>query len=144
MKTKTVVTDVTQEDLVNLLSTAHYGSDWLSIDYKAGNNTNHKGCFEENLANILLEGKKISFIDFNAEDEGNFYGNLPHKWNESEGGMYYDVTLEDIKTGIGKAFDNGGFENQCANNLAHEPENLDLYDAEALMQMCVFGELIYG
>lgn len=144
MKTQTVVTDVTKGDLVNLLSTAHYGSYWLGLDYKAGNNTNQNGSFEDKLASILLEGKKIVFIDFNVDDEEDVYGNLPHHFNKSEGAMYYDVTLKDIETGIAKAFDKGGFENQCANYLVYEPENLDLYEAEALMQMCVFGELIYG
>lgn len=67
MKTQTVVTDVTKDDLVNLFSTARYGSDWLGLDYKAGNNTNHNGSFEDKLANILLEGKKIVFIDLDLQ-----------------------------------------------------------------------------
>lgn len=29
MKTKTTITEITHEDLVNLLSTATYGSGWL-------------------------------------------------------------------------------------------------------------------
>ena len=100
MKTQTVVTDVTKDDLVNLLSAAHFGSDWLGLDYKAGNNTNQNGSFEDKLANILLEGKKIVFIDFNVDDEEDVYGNLHHHFNKSEEAMHYDVTLKDIETGI--------------------------------------------
>lgn len=33
MKTQTIVTEITQEDLVNLLTTATYGSNYIGIDW---------------------------------------------------------------------------------------------------------------
>ena len=142
MKTQTTISGITHEDLVNLLSTATYGSDWLSVEHIAAI-TDYE-TFEDGLAEELLSGASIRFCDYNAEDKDDFYGNLPHKWNKKNECMCYIVTLKDIEIGIAKAIDNGGFENECAQNLIHVPENFDLYEAEAIMQMIVFGELIYG
>lgn len=142
MKTQTTISGITHDDLVNLLSTAHYGSDWLALEYIAKYAAYET--FEDGLAEQLLSGASIKVCDYNAEDKNDFYGNLPHKWDNENECMCYIVTLHDIENGIAKAIDNGGFENECAQNLIHEPENLDVYEAEALMQMVVFGELIYG
>ena len=150
MKTETKVTDVTHDDLVNLFSGATYGSEWLSIGTPCGASDGlltEDDCREDAWAKVILAGKKLFFFDYYAEDEDDFNGNLPHRWSKNgdgDGRMRYDFTLEDIEKGIAKCLDKGGWETKCANDLIYEPENLDLYEAEAIMQVIVFGEIVYG
>ena len=148
MKTQTTVTDITHEDLVDLFSTATYGSEYIDIAWVNKNEyerCRHDGDYREDVyARMLLNGYKIEVRDYYSEDEEDFYGNLHHEWNEEDGCMVYHVGIEDVKKGIAKCLDLGGFEAECAQLLISEPEKLDLYEAEAIMQVIVFGELIYG
>ena len=73
MKTKITVTELDHEDLVNLLSTALYGSSWFEADY---DNNIYKSleikegdCFEDKLADMLLAGHKITIIDLDKMNE---------------------------------------------------------------------------
>lgn len=150
MKTKTIVTEITRDDLINLFSTACYGSNFLGIEYdNEGEYINHRedgDCYEEIFAKMLLDGCKVEIRDYYAEDEDEFYGNLPHKWNEDDGCMVYVVGLDDIADGIARALDNGGWDAKCANGLINIDDcpDFDLPAAENLMQVIVFGEAIYG
>lgn len=150
MKTKTIITEVTHDDLVNLFSGATYGSEWLSIGTPCGASDGlltEDDCREDAWAKVILAGKHLFFYDYYAEDDADFNGDLPHKWTKNGDGigrMRYDFTLEDIEKGIAKCLDNGGWEAECANDLINNPENLDLYEAEAIMQVIVFGEVVYG
>lgn len=147
MKTQTKITDITHDDLVNLFSGATYGSEWLTIGtprgfYKGTELEDENDCREDVWAKVLLAGKNLYFYDYNAEDEDEFYGNLTHLWRDDN--MRYEFTLDDIEKGIAKCLDLGGWISDCALHLVFSPENLDLYEAEAIMQVIVFGELIYG
>lgn len=147
MKTQTIVTEVTHEELVNLLSTALCGSEWLnmgtSLTGEDASPDERDASNEDHLARILLEGKKITVIDYNAEDKDEFYGDLPHVWVNSS--MMYDVTLEDIKRGIAKALDSNTDAIDCIRDLTtDEGCNLDNPEAEEIMQWILFGEVIYG
>lgn len=150
MRTKTIIPEVTHDDLVNLFSGATYGSDWLSIGIPVGASDGlltEDDCKEDAWAKVILAGKKLFFFDYYAEDKNDFNGDLPHRWSKNgdgDGRMRYDFTLEDIEKGIAKCLDNGGWEAECANDLINNPENLDLYEAEAIMQVIVFGEVVYG
>lgn len=147
MKTQTKITDITHEDLVNLFSGATYGSGWLSIGTPLGASEGlltEDDCREDAWAKVILAGKKLFFYDYYAEDKNDFNGSLPHKWDRYNECMRYEFTLEDIENGIAKCLDLGGFISDCALHLVFLPENLNLYEAEAIMQVIVFGELIYG
>lgn len=149
MKTKTIIEEITHEDLVNLLSTATYGSNWLGVDkvwedYYGTELEDDNDCAEDTFAKVLLDGKFLIVSDFYAEDESEFYGDLPHLWNAYDECMEYRVTLDDIKRGLAKALDNGGWDAECVFNLASESGNFDIVEAEELMQVIVFGEAIYG
>lgn len=147
MKTKTIITEVTHDDLVNLFSGATYGSEWLSIGSPLGASQGlltEDDCREDAWAKVILASKKLYFYDYYAEDENDFNGSLPHKWDKYNECMRYDFTLEDIEKGIAKCLDNEGWEAECAYDLINKPENLDLYEAEAIMQVIVFGEVVYG
>lgn len=147
MKTKTIITGITHDDLVTLFSTATYGSEYLGIEYKKedyyGTNLEEEGdCMEDVWAKILLAGKSVEVVDYYAE--GDKYGNLPCTFDEDEN-AHYTITLKDIEKGIEKALDKEGWERKCATHLIEEESlEFDLYEAEALLQMITFGEVIYG
>lgn len=148
MKTKTTVSEITQEDLCDLLSTSTYGSEFFGCDIKdpEAYDAVRDECdsYEDVFAKVLLHGGAIIVNDCYAEDETDFYGTLPHEYDEDEGWMRYDVCLTDIKKGIEKALDNGGYDARCARHLIEAKGDLDLPEAENLMQIIVFGEAIYG
>lgn len=148
MKTKTIITEINQSDLVDLFSTATYGSSFFSVtkkksDYYGTKLEDGKDCKEDTWAKVLLSGKPVFVLDFYSEEEA--YGNLPHEWDKKRGAMKYTVTLEDIKNGLQKAIDNGGWSAKCVFDLMNEDDtDFDLTEAEALLQIITFGEVIYG
>ena len=147
MKTQTIVTDIAHDDLVNLIATAWEGSNWLgfAIPLKSVSRVPkiEDECREDRMARVLLAGHPILVKDYYAEDENEYYGNLKHFWRKDC--MAYELTLEDIKKGIGRAMNSGGYIRDYINHWADdECMNFDLTEAEAVMQWIVFGEEIYG
>ena len=148
MKTKTVITGITHDDLVNLFSTATYGSNYFDVakkkkDYYGTEHEDENDCREDTWAKILLAGKSVYVFDYYSEEVA--YGNLPHEWDEKRDAMRYTVTLEDIKKGLQKALDNGDWDAKCAFDLINDDScDLDLTEAENLLQIITFGEAIYG
>lgn len=154
MKTKTIITELTQEDLVNLLCTATYGSNWLSCyaPDREGVDITEEDCLEDEWAKCLLAGKKITCTDYYA-DEGEHYGTLEH-YTEEDGQTTYLVSLQDIIDGLQKCLDGtfidadndnaGNYLLNCVNTFKEDDGGLDNPQAEALMQIILFGELIYG
>ena len=154
MKTQTTVSEITHDDLVNLFSTALYGSNYLSASYDERIDEDDDDCYEDVLAKILLSGGKIQITDYYAE--GCDYGNLPRRMDEDEN-YTYTVTLEDIKTGLAKAA-NGTFNSQSKDFVEDERRfakrafdsfvteacDFDLTYADCLMQIILFNEIIYG
>lgn len=150
MKTKTIITEITHEDIVNLLSTGIYGSHFLGVDYSVEDyrkipNPDEYVCIEDKCAKLLLNGKSIVIFDMYAEDEEDFHGKLYHSWDFDNATMDYTITLSDIKKGLQKAIDNGGWDAKCAFDLINDDScDLDLTEAENLLQIITFGEAIYG
>lgn len=152
MKTKTTILEINHEDLVDFFSTALYGSRMFgarydSIEYYELKDANENDCYEDKLARLLLAGKTIEIIDKYAEDADEYYGNLPHVWvwNEYEYEMIYTVSLDDIKRGIQSCLDGDDYLSECARNLVHSDEgNFDSPQAENILQVVLFGEMIYG
>lgn len=157
MKTKTIIEEIGHEDLVDFLSTALYGSQMLTCSYstetyKAYCKVDEQDCIEDKMAKLLLRGDEISIGDMYAEDEDETYGSeLYHEWDAKRGIMWYDVTLDDIKRGIqtcldgkGTDEDNNAYLRRCAMDFINGGGDMDLPEAEAIMQVILFGELIYG
>lgn len=161
METKTIITNITKEDLVDLFSTAFYGSNIFGVDYDIYEfrkipNPDDCECFEDKLAKMLLNGKTITIYDMYAEYEEDFHGSLWHQWDEDNGTMDYQVSLKDIEKGLQKCFDgtfkvNNGCDEEipymrkCVTNLINiENGDLDLPQAENILQVVVFGQIIYG
>ena len=149
MKTRTIITDFGHDDLVNLFSTATYGSNCFDVvkknrDYYGTKLEDENDCCEDVWAKILLSGRPVYVLDYYAEENDDAYGNLPHEWDVTRNAMKYTVTLEDIKNGLQKAFDNGGYDAKCALDFSNDDLDFDLIEAEALLQVITFGEVIYG
>jgi hypothetical protein len=148
MKTKTIIEEFNQEDLVDLLCTATYGSEYFACRIPKGN---YKGteleddtdCSEDCWAKVLLAGKTLYVYDYYSEEMA--YGNLPHKWIEDEQAMRYTITLEDIKKGAQQVLDsNNNYDKKCMLDWMTGEGDMDLFEAENLLQTFVFGEAIYG
>ena len=161
MKTRTTISDITKEDLVNLLSTALYGSTYLSADYDAEKykrlfkEENFCTCYEDKMARILLEGGAITVTDGYAEDEDEVWSKKG-RWNKDLEEAQYTITLKDIEEGLQKALDgtfkpNEGCEDsekswarKVVINMMSEYTDYDLPDADMIMQIIMFGEIVYG
>lgn len=157
-KKQVIITEIKHEDLVNLFSTALSGSYYLDADYPDICKFDHDDCYEDRLAKTLLNGMSIEVRDGYAE--GCVYGNLPHELEKDEDveegyeAVRYKVTLDDVKKGLEKAgsgtfkinFDGEeGFALRAFYSFTDEDAcDFDLDYADCLMQIIVFGELIYG
>lgn len=154
MKTKTTITEVTQEDLVNILTTATYGSSWLTCCIASGTrmklDIQPEDCREDVWAKALLAGFPVYLTDHQAE--GETYGDKGTLHSCDNDCAVYRVTLDDIKEGLAAAFD-GDFEPadedecelgaKCAMHLRDETSDFDNFEAETLAQIIMFGTIIY-
>lgn len=123
---------IDHEMLVDLLGTATYGSDWLEIktlkserflDEEVEQSVRDEWCSGDKWANRLLKGGHIVCYDYDDDDY-----------------TRYELTLDDIKQGLEKARD-GEAVRDWADFVN---ENDDYYTCNNLMQVCIFGEVIYG
>lgn len=149
MKTKVVVKDITHEDIVNLLSTALYGSEWLSacydkVFYLSKCDPKDTDCFEDKLAKVLLGGGYISLCDGYAEDEDEFYGDIEHDWDYECETMDYRINLETLTRGLERAAASKGWASDCFLHLMQQAGEFDYCEANCLIQWIMFGEEIYG
>lgn len=122
--------NISHENLVDLLCTATYGCDWLGIktlkserfmDEDVEESVRDGWCIEDKWAHRLLKGGHIVCLDY--EDE-----------------VRYELTLDDIKKGLEKARD-GVAPRDWADFC---DENDDYFTCNNLVQVCMFGEVIYG
>lgn len=156
MKTKTTITELSQEDLVNLLSTATYGSSWLSCTIAKGTRQQleilPEDCRENVWAKALLAGFPIYLTDHQAEgctygDKGSLDADDP---DES---AIYRITLQDILAGLQSALDGDFAPNdeeevewaaRCVLHLRDEAFSFDADEADLLVQIIMFGSIVYG
>lgn len=149
MKTKTIITELTKEEISDLFCCAEEGSSYVGFLYKKsdyeGTGLESEYDFKcDKCAKLLLAGKSIIFADYFAEDNDEFYGKLPHKYSKDRDCMLYTVTLDDIKKGIAKALDSdNSYIKECISSWQSEC-GPDLTEAENIMQYIVFGEIVYG
>ena len=137
MKTEIKVTELEHEELVDLLSTALYGSTWFDASYDKDIyeklEKTHGECFEDKLADMLLNGHKITITDIEAEGES--YSEKFVKFEDQN--AVYEVELNDF---LKVASTKKGFR-LLEDVLSGEG---DYYTADAFLQRVVFGSEIYG
>ena len=128
------IDNISKETLVDLFSTATYGSDWLDITtLKAEGNLDSgfseeylkNRCREERWADRLLNGGNILCIDCNEEDE-------------NEG--VYKIDLNTLKEGLKLARDKEAVSDWS--DFVSEKD--DYFTCNNLMQVVMFDEVIYG
>jgi hypothetical protein len=159
IKNNVEIIDITHEDLVDLFSTALYGSSYLSAEYDKDfynsipKDKKEGDCYEDHIADVLLNGGEIYIYD--AYSEGELYSKngeiIKEEYSNVEYAQY-TLTLTDIIEGLQRAAngtyntdDDTKFVRQCFNEFADKDCcDLDLTDADALMQIITFNELIYG
>lgn len=135
------IDNIDKELLVDLLTTATFGSDWLEIktlkaerelDTQFDSDYLDNRCLEEKWADRLLNGGHIICIDWNdyeTDDNGNDID-----------GVRYELTLEDFKNGLIKAKEKDAIRDWA--DFVEEKE--DYYTCNNLVQVVIFGEVIYG
>ena len=157
MKTQIKITDINHEDLVDLFSTAFYDSLNFGVTYadSAKNiiKREENDCFEDVLAKIAMNAKlandKLMVFDNNAED-GEFYGSNDYdvrkgEYNNLE--TYYYIGIKEIIKGLeASANSNEAYIRKSFNAFVNREDDgeWDAITADILMQMIVFGEVIYG
>ena len=125
---------IDHEMLVDLLCTATYGSNWLDVktlkserflDDEVEQSVRDEWCREDKWANRLLKGGHIVCLDYYDDDDP------PAR---------YGLTLDDIKRGLEKARDGEAVRDWA--DFVNEKD--DYCTGNNLMQVCIFGEVIYG
>ena len=138
MKQNIEIVSVSKDDLVNLLSTALYGSSYLSADY------------DKIFYYSLPDDKKSGDCFEDGQSEGEVYSDKGIAINDSC--TQYTITLDDIINGLQRAA-NGTYNvcndqkyvHDCVFALDDDFDfDFDLTDADTLMQIILFNEVIYG
>lgn len=149
MKIKVQITELTHEDLVNLLSTTLYESpifvgrlldDWSILESKG----EEKECFEDKMANVLLYGGEVAIFDIEADGE-KYVNKGVSSLLKDTGYVEYHFDLKAVKNGLKMALESKeDYIRLAAFNFLINDGTFDATDAEVLMQMILFGEVIYG
>ena len=146
MKTKNKVIELTHEEIVNIFSTANYNNISLELSYadsmddlarevkKKWNDTHGDTmCYEDKLAAILENGGTIAAIDVEEYEYGDYDGEEPTKENH-----VYPITMQTL---LDACSTEEGY--SYAKRLLVDEEG-DLYDAWNIIQIAMFGEVVYG
>ncbi len=138
---KAQITEVTHEQLVDLFSTGLSGCEFLGADYDRNfydaipDDKREGDCFEDHLADVILNGGKITLIDYEAE--GEVYSKAGKLDDDGET-VNYSIGLQEILEGCSTE---EGL--SCAVELWLDGEG-DYYTANNLLQVIMFGEVVYG
>lgn len=118
--------ELNKDNLVDIFSTATYGSDWLAIkcpkrfEYLI---KQESYCVEEKMADILLGGGMVAAFIYEDEEE-------PTR---------KEFSLEDMEVGLKK------FIEECPQDYVDlVSEDGDYYTASNLMQCVLLGEVVFG
>lgn len=155
MKTHTQVLSLNHEDLVDLFSTAFYDNPNFSVSISESAMSlitpDENDCFEDTLAKVTMAAKatndKLMIYDQYSED-GEVYGNNAN--GVADDGEYkttfYYIGMKEIIDGLQHAAnseDEAERKAFFAFQNREEDCEWDATRADILMQMIVFGEVIY-
>lgn len=118
--------ELNKDNLVDIFSTATYGSDWLAI--KRPKRFNHlikpeSDCIEEKWVDVLLGGGMVAAFIYEDDEE-------PAR---------KEFSLEDMEVGLKKFM-----EERPQDYADLVSEDGDYYTASNLMQYVLFGEVVFG
>lgn len=134
------VTELSHEDLVEILSVALTGCDWTMVEYDKDlwRTVPHYGeeCIEDICADLLLAGHTIGVRDLSAE--GEVYTSKTTEVDLNDGSVLYTLAIEDFLDGCSTEEGYG-----YAKELLEDCEG-DYYTANNLLQIIMFGDVVYG
>ena len=147
METKIQVTKLTHEEIVNILATAFYGNNEMEVSYPDSmddmasyiktywkETRTETMTWEDKLAEILERGGTLTVIDYEDYDNDNGYnGEEPNK----DKGIH-PLTLKKL---LDACSTREGY--KYAKALLVD-EDGDFYDAWNIIQIAMFGEVVYG
>ena len=128
---------IDREFLSDFFSVATYGCSWLAVrtlkseselDQKFSEDYLERRCLEDKWADRLLSGGHVVFYDLYEIEDG----------NEEE--ARHVITLEDVVKGLEKARD--GEDPRDFADFINEDD--DYYTGNNLLQIILFGEVVYG
>ena len=156
METRIKVTALSYADVLNLCKKVMESQTAFSLEcsmekYKRCCFPQQSDTFEDALAKCLFFAKGgIVAWDVNSNNNNQYYGHLQHKWDGMV--MCYRLRLNNVREGIENAL-NGNFGNSRGLKDAaraavyHLAENgakdFTYMDAHILMQIIIFGEVVY-
>lgn len=119
--------ELTKDDVVTILADALYGCDYLSVKndeefyerYEEVKDKTADPCIEDKIADILFDGGAVTITDLEEEEDCILTLEGLYKAIKTEEGYDYAKTL---------LIDEDG----------------DYYTANNLLQMALFGEVVYG
>lgn len=152
MKVTIKVTELNHANLVDILSTALYGCDWLAVDYdleffkNIPNDKKSGHCFEDHLADVLLNGGIIKLTDLESDGELYKTRGVPCKvkkefspYNPNE---FFEVGVYSLALkAILKACSTERGYKLLTETISGEG---DYFTANNLLQIAMFGKEIYG
>ena len=137
---------ITKEDVVDILSSAMDGIGyWGRIvpnneQYKEAkkwirenSEPDYEICYEDVIAQILFDGKSVTIRDIEGDQES---------W----------LSLSNLSYGIRKAFQEGYYsdynwlvpDGSGSNKWHLEPDQIDAEVADVIIQLAIWGEIVYG
>lgn len=160
---------IEEDDLVNLLSNAmetpeDCGCAWYKpTDQKAYDeakaeliserkpDADDQICQVEIFARLLMNGGTLQLLDPESDWHwsGHEEGEILWRWQiiqegcEPVGGEWHTVGLQEIANGIGK-YASEHVANDLGTDLKRIVEDGDFWDADAIIQCAMYGEVIYG
>jgi len=158
--TQIKVKELSFDDIVNLLCTAITdGSQYLYLHnpkkaYETYCKVDPEDTLEDRCAKVLLAGKKIRVTDYDADGVGYPGNDVSFKENDDDS-VTYTLDMDNILSGLENAA-NGSFIVSGSDNEVEavreafdefakgDDGDLDIEGADMLMQIILFGEVIYG
>ena len=152
IKRNTEIIDITHDDLVNLFSTALYGSTVFEVEidrefYHTIPKEKKEGdTIEDKMADIILNGGNLFFYD--KEDDGDPLSDLGKVVDNGEDEPYviYTINLDNIIDGLCACAngERGDWGMECFEHFLTDDREFDQCEADTLLQNIVFNEAVYG
>ena len=108
-------------------------------------------CMEDVWARMLINGKRLCLLDpeshwhWSGHREGEMLwkAQVVAEGLEPVGGEWHFVDIEDVVKAI-VAYGSSGYANDCGADIKKIVEDGDFYDADAVFQIAMYGDVIYG
>lgn len=157
MKLKHIVTveEISLSELASLISTGIEDSGYLLVEYDRAEydalRDKSAGDFrEDRIARLLLAGRPVTVVDYNADGETYDGAGLPAVVGE-DGEARYTVDLKAILAGLsraasGKVAEEPAMAKKAFDAFLRDEEEpcFDAGEGDALWQSILFGEIVYG